>query len=559
MNFVKSLVFVTGVILCNLAGVQASSAQTNIETRIVGGTQSSASDWPWMVLLSTTTSTSNFFCGATLIADQWLLTAAHCVDGRTAAGVHAFVGLYDKSAPTSPSIAVTQIIIHPNYDSNTSNNDIALLKLGSVAPEIPLKIITPTEASMLEGQADDLANDVYALGWGDTEDPVLGTSPDILREVFMPYVSNVECNLSMNGQITDNMMCAGLISGGVDTCQGDSGGPLVYFDGIEWFQSGVVSWGYGCADAGNYGVYTRVANYIGWIQRAVNGVTPSVDFGTWVAGKTAKAQIDIDNSTGQEFTILSEITSTNAAFVVSHNCPIYPVTMTAGSSCVINLTFSESIVNIYEGNIVINTDHPVLGVAEVDVVAKLVDKVNFGLVQKDSSIEWALAGNSAWVERQVTVDGSYSFQSGDITDNEYSSLLAYVSLAPGVASQTVWFDWKVCSEFDYDFLELWVDNKKVAARSGNADWAVKYINLLGEGDHVIEWRYNKDYSVTNGFDAGWVNNVELGIKTRLTPVHIAECRLEPAPSGRSSGALSLWFYLGLVIPLMIRRRFKKLN
>lgn len=560
MSSFKHFVLVAAVVVFNIAGIQTSAAQSTIETRIVGGTQSTSAEWPWMVLLSTSTSTTNFFCGASLIAEQWVLTAAHCVDGKSKEGIQAFVGLYDKSDNSISATAITKIIVHPDYDSNTSDNDLALLKLDSASTIAPLNIMNSTVALTLEGQVDDLDNDVYAIGWGDTEDPNPESYPDILRDVFMPYVSNSVCNLSMNNQITPNMLCAGLATGGVDSCQGDSGGPLVFSDdgGLSWYQAGLVSWGYGCADADNYGVYTRVENYIDWIQRAVNGVTPSIRFGSWIAGKLASAQIVVNNNSADDLDI-GTISSSNSAITFTHNCPS---TLLVGNSCAIDLSFTATDIGTYSDIVTIPTNHPVLGIAEVDVEAYIVAESTFGLVDVDTSIEWALAGDKAWSEKQVTTNGSYSFESGDIADNQYSSLFAYVTVATGNSSRSVYFDWKVCSEPNFDFLELWVDNVKTAVRSGNVDWVNKSVVLSGTGHHVIEWRYNKDYSVSNGFDAGWITNVALDeASNNALPKHIEECDLinSPPPSSSSSGggAMSVWLYLVFGLPLMMRRRLRK--
>ena len=106
-----------------------SVAASNIETRIVGGTEvPSSSEYPWMVMLSQTTSKSNFFCGASLISEQWILTAAHCVNDTTAGAVYAFIGEYDKSTSIITASSISEIHVHPDYDAFTSDNDIALLK-----------------------------------------------------------------------------------------------------------------------------------------------------------------------------------------------------------------------------------------------------------------------------------------------------------------------------------------------------------------------------------------------------------------------------------------------
>ena len=72
--------------------------------------------------------------------------------------------------------------------------------------------------------------------------------------------------------MTGNMLCAGDPTGARDACNGDSGGPLFSTAGSEPVQVGIVSWGEGpfdagaaCGHANAYGIYTRLANYTGWI------------------------------------------------------------------------------------------------------------------------------------------------------------------------------------------------------------------------------------------------------------------------------------------------------
>ncbi|KAG9464081.1 hypothetical protein GDO78_020532, partial [Eleutherodactylus coqui] len=93
------------------------------------------------------------------------------------------------------------------------------------------------------------------------------TLASTLQRININLISNAVCNQDNYGQVLDSMMCAGRLSGGIDTCQGDSGGPLVYLGGDSRYrQVGVVSWGEGCARPGKPGVYTRVSYYLPWVH-----------------------------------------------------------------------------------------------------------------------------------------------------------------------------------------------------------------------------------------------------------------------------------------------------
>jgi len=103
----------------------------------------------------------------------------------------------------------------------------------------------------------------WITGWGRLS--FNGITPDYLQQVQVPVVSRARCDKAYPGGIGDDMICAGLDQGGIDTCQGDSGGPMVCENGGKFYLQGVTSWGYGCAQPGKFGVYAKVKYLLSWI------------------------------------------------------------------------------------------------------------------------------------------------------------------------------------------------------------------------------------------------------------------------------------------------------
>uniref|UniRef100_A0A3P9HII1 Peptidase S1 domain-containing protein n=1 Tax=Oryzias latipes TaxID=8090 RepID=A0A3P9HII1_ORYLA len=180
--------------------------------------------------------------------------------------------LLEGSNPNSVSQTVTTVIVHPNYNSNTKDNDIALLQLSS--PVTFNNYITPvclasTNSTFYSGVK------TWVTGWGNIRSGVPLPAPETLQEVQVPIVGNIQCDCNYGaGSITDNMLCAGLLEGGKDSCQGDSGGPLVIKQNNRWIQAGVVSFGEGCALTNYPGVYTRVSQYQTWINTQITSNQP---------------------------------------------------------------------------------------------------------------------------------------------------------------------------------------------------------------------------------------------------------------------------------------------
>ncbi|NOZ08170.1 MAG: trypsin-like serine protease, partial [FCB group bacterium] len=239
--------------------------------RIVGGTEV---DPPFQYTWMAAVFPGPYLCGGTLIDDEWIVTAAHCVEGIAAADTEVILGAHELWNPyENPGVRVTMnvtdIYIHPAYDNLTQDNDLALLHLDGIAPAdfTPLPLISdPT--------LDDAGNLARVMGWGTTSSG--GDVSPVLLEVDVPIISNTVCNepAHYGGWVTDNMICAGdIVDGGEDSCQGDSGGPLMVDNGRGWELVGIVSWGIGCAEPAHPGVYTRVYNYLSWLD----GYLPSSD------------------------------------------------------------------------------------------------------------------------------------------------------------------------------------------------------------------------------------------------------------------------------------------
>ena len=215
--------------------------------RIVGGHVSAGR--PFIAALLYQKGGSYFqYCGASVIADRWLLTAAHC---EVKAGDMALVGRARLDEAGGARFRIYAVYTHPGYNASNHNNDLAMLKLASdISKAVPrVTLAAPPAAGTV----------LTAAGWGATEEG--GKTVLELREVGVPLLVAAEC--SRYPELTGNMVCAG--APGLDSCQGDSGGPLFLAEEARITQIGITSFGLGCGRLGFPGVYTRVDRYADWI------------------------------------------------------------------------------------------------------------------------------------------------------------------------------------------------------------------------------------------------------------------------------------------------------
>lgn len=293
------------------------------DTRIVGGRSASYAEVPWIAHLRE----SHLFrvlgynkCGGVLINHRWALTAGHCKpaffssleiilgkhktfedapppEGSAMAAIVKVTGKFSgftkgssseneieediwhlgkhhegRRKPGVMQVLADTIIVHPDYDSKTLENDLALIKF-----KRPVPYSEEIQPICLPGVNEDFTGlDGYATGWGLT-DFDKRQLPETLQIVRLPIISNKRCQsmykkAGHDKLITDNDLCAGYAKGGMDACEGDSGGPLIVRppNDHRWKLAGIVSNGVKCGEPLLPGVYTRVSKFVPWIMEQMS-------------------------------------------------------------------------------------------------------------------------------------------------------------------------------------------------------------------------------------------------------------------------------------------------
>ncbi|XP_053722164.1 chymotrypsin-like protease CTRL-1 [Synchiropus splendidus] len=250
-----------------------------LNTRIVGGANTASGAWPWQVSLHDDP-VGFHICGATVISNDWLLTAAHCILSTSPSAYTVYLGRQNQTGSNPNEVArnLSRVIVHPDYNNQTLDNDITLLKM-----ETPVSFNNYIRPVCLASNSSEFHNGTlgWATGWGK-----LGAnrpSPEWLQEVQIPVIGKRLCTsayetVGITNQIKDNVICAGEKNKGA--CQGDSGGPLQFKQNSSWIQAGVTSHGIPCA-LGIPEVYARVSFFQDWITSQVGGA--NVQFVTFTS------------------------------------------------------------------------------------------------------------------------------------------------------------------------------------------------------------------------------------------------------------------------------------
>jgi secreted trypsin-like serine protease len=235
-----------------------------LNAKITGGTGTVISDFPWQVYYIS----GNFRCGGSIINNKWVLTAAHCTKDNSNVSIPASQ-MFVKVGVNNPAntlegktYAVTEVIVNEGFNDQTLLNDIALLHIKdsiNFTNAKPIKLVSADdvkEGAILPGVM------AWVTGWGYTHvNP--NVVPTALQKVQLPIITNAQA-ATVWGAIPASDLMAGFLNGNKDACNGDSGGPLVVPVLDEYKLAGIVSWGSG--DCNTYGAYTRVSDFLSWIQ-----------------------------------------------------------------------------------------------------------------------------------------------------------------------------------------------------------------------------------------------------------------------------------------------------
>ena len=511
-------------------------------------------------------------CGATFLGNKWVLTAAHCVDSANASLFKMNVGEYDLSDGVQNATDIANIYIHPLYDNDTFDNDIAIVELVSAPlnapPAVQIASAALTEQYAIENNLATVAGwggrQGYKPGEGPTSD-----FPDILHQVDLQLSTNAQCREALgesfglpadNVNVTDVMICADVSEGGRGSCQGDSGGPLVINTSSGLQQVGIVSWGFGCAEAGYPGVYTRVSEFKGWISALTEGIAVSQrqDFGFGLEGVEQTSELTVTNNSETNVGLSFEFSddSDSDFSLDTSNC----TTLDAGSSCQIIVSYLPGTANKVSAELVITSDNDQVQTSNTFITATTLSTA-FNLSTAAGTATDAVTlfsggsnGASGWEANAVE-----GIESGTNDDLQDSIVVARIE-GEGVLT----FDWSVSSEENtdlditdpdfepYDALYLYVNGELIESISGEVEFTQMSIDLA-EGINIINWTYNKDPAVSEGDDKGLVRNLVFTVPVVVTPTPV----FLPTPVlSDSSGGGSLGWIILCLFGLVFRLKTK---
>ncbi|MDW1600923.1 serine protease [Vibrio sp. Vb2960] len=500
--------------------------QNDVSTRIIGGEPANTSDWKFIASLVRKGQPTSIghFCGGSFLGGKYVLTAAHCVEGLNADDIDIVLGLYDQNNESqSQRIAVNNIYSHNEYNSNTTNNDIALIELEHNIDSATIDLATPELLDSVR-----VGDKLHVAGWGNTSttDRIY---PTVLQQVDLEYVDRATCqNLPGNySNVSDDGICAGYYWGGKDSCQGDSGGPLIVDDNGINKLLGVVSWGDGCAQPNAYGVYANVAHFQhnGWIDSHRNTIsyTQYRDL-HFVERKGQQETFTIRNDDTIPFNIY-ESTISYGSTIEKSTCT---GTLKPSQSCQITVgyqpSYSESVTTIE-----LFTDHPKL--------SKLITTFKYtGVDKASSSLSSAipLAGANVYTNEYAWTTENGELQSAEMGMSTGASILHLTDLPKGKLSM----DFKVLSD-GFDYFVVFVNGQEYDYTRQLLDYSELSIDFYRKSN-TVTFAYLKNYEFSGGYNAqAYIRNIKMSVSSDNT----SESSVTKTSSSGGSFSISLLMLL----------------
>jgi len=275
-----------------ISGLSISWGGLFAQQSVIYGSNAEEGRYPWMATLTTTGLASNH-CGATLIADRWVITAAHCTYNIDTSAMEVILNPYlqENPQPYADTIKVDKVIVHPRGFGTANDSlyaDIALLRLNRPSSIRPIQLAVLGDASWYE--VDSFPTQV--LGWGFVD--TLFGSTDTLQLGRPVMISKARCQdlySTVSTPLKDWEICAGHL----DSSQpegaafGDSGGPLLVERNGSLLQVGIVARGRGAfTTIRRPGIFTQVEEFVAWIDSVTNGaLVPIID------AQPTRLQVDI--------------------------------------------------------------------------------------------------------------------------------------------------------------------------------------------------------------------------------------------------------------------------
>lgn len=499
--------------------------------RIIGGTTAPANAWPWMASLLT--AQNEFFCGGSLIGNRYVLTAAHCVESGIENQIQVQLGTQDLAKP-GQRFAVEQIYLTRSYlnSDNFPEPDIALLLLKDPTSITPIQPDLDNQLQLGDG------DNVNVVGWGSLDaTPTTGSYPDQLQQVSLPLISRQSClaNGGFYSDLTDNMFCAGLPEGGKDSCFGDSGGPMMYRQGNQWWQVGIVSWGAGCAEPKNPGVYTNLAStgVSGWLKQQLQQgmVSELIVMPTRAPHGLSSARQLIHNASNQPLNIGAlTVPDLNWLGVKSNLCTAQ--TLAPGEQCLIEFQFNPKQLGEF------NTEVR-LQVNGIDRVTKIHGLSGEGLsVALDWSSTWENQGTQPWANWEDAEAKNQSLAQADLTQQGDNAILTTKVTLTTDSILSFKYRWTSTQNSSFKLLINGIEQEAIPASSTLTSYALS----IPKGQYSLSWELRQTGSGDSRAQLDQISLVEDDTPTPTPPTNPGtggSLNSGGSSGGGSSGWLSL--------------------